>query len=399
MSHLSLVDSDADTSSVDSDTDTSSVDSDDRDIVFPDEAKYDLHVNPAEHRPSSHIELNHSDNNITDLRQIYDIDLSDEVTQHSLIQLPQPAQSSTTHIQPTQPPNTPHLQPTQPPNTPHLQPTQPSNTPHLQPTQPPNTHIQQPTQIQTNQSPVINPQTPQLRFAPNLTGSRVVRFNSTEPTPQRGYWGQIQNTNNTSYDRSFDGITNRSPNYWESFPNISPRWGPTNRINDLSNIKKLTQIKDSEPQVISRVVMISCVVCYVNQINTIIQPCMHSCVCSLCAKQIIDRSKQCPLCQRDITNVNKIYLSSSEPTESDISNWSEENKKSKQSIKRRRSTDDGVVSSSSSSAVGSSSSAVGSSSDAVSSSSGVVNSSSSAIIPGSNLDTIEEQKRQKTEQE
>jgi len=53
-----------------------------------------------------------------------------------------------------------------------------------------------------------------------------------------------------------------------------------------------------------------CVVCFQNEVNTIIVDCRHGCLCSVCAKKILKGSGKCPICRIEINEgIDNLYLS------------------------------------------------------------------------------------------
>jgi len=47
-----------------------------------------------------------------------------------------------------------------------------------------------------------------------------------------------------------------------------------------------------------------CKVCMANPINTVMVPCGHQCICSVCAKTL---NKECPICRKRVTQVVKTF--------------------------------------------------------------------------------------------
>lgn len=50
-----------------------------------------------------------------------------------------------------------------------------------------------------------------------------------------------------------------------------------------------------------------CIICMVNNIDTIIEPCNHMCMCRDCIGKLSNKS--CPCCNKQITNLKNIYVS------------------------------------------------------------------------------------------
>lgn len=60
----------------------------------------------------------------------------------------------------------------------------------------------------------------------------------------------------------------------------------------------------------------ACTICMTNQVNTVVLPCYHSCLCMTCAltmeqhSEVKDSEKrQCPTCRNPITEIKRIYIS------------------------------------------------------------------------------------------
>ena len=45
---------------------------------------------------------------------------------------------------------------------------------------------------------------------------------------------------------------------------------------------------------------ITCSICMNKKINTYVLDCEHSCMCSICSTKIMETSKKCPLCRKEI---------------------------------------------------------------------------------------------------
>ena len=65
-----------------------------------------------------------------------------------------------------------------------------------------------------------------------------------------------------------------------------------------------------------------CIVCQSNNINTVIVPCMHSCLCSSCANGILVKPI-CPICRTDILEINRIYMCGKEMDIADVRAFAE----------------------------------------------------------------------------
>ena len=42
----------------------------------------------------------------------------------------------------------------------------------------------------------------------------------------------------------------------------------------------------------------NCAICLTNEINTIILPCNHMCICNECCEDLKTKSKKCPICRK-----------------------------------------------------------------------------------------------------
>ena len=51
-----------------------------------------------------------------------------------------------------------------------------------------------------------------------------------------------------------------------------------------------------------------CVVCLTNPKNTTVIPCRHFCMCSDCARALLNQSRKCPMCRLNITSVLQINI-------------------------------------------------------------------------------------------
>lgn len=60
--------------------------------------------------------------------------------------------------------------------------------------------------------------------------------------------------------------------------------------------------------VVASSIIISCVICGINQISTTLFPCMHCCMCDSCAFQFSKVSNVCPICRCGVKQVAKIYI-------------------------------------------------------------------------------------------
>lgn len=55
-------------------------------------------------------------------------------------------------------------------------------------------------------------------------------------------------------------------------------------------------------------ISLPCVVCQINQIQTVNFPCMHACFCIECAKPALGHSSKCPQCRTELMHVSLLYL-------------------------------------------------------------------------------------------
>jgi hypothetical protein len=61
-------------------------------------------------------------------------------------------------------------------------------------------------------------------------------------------------------------------------------------------------------------VLLECVICHTNEINTTAFPCMHASMCSTCSHAMSTRDYKCPICRTEIVQVAKIYISKKRKT-------------------------------------------------------------------------------------
>uniref|UniRef100_A0A1I7Z3Z0 Neuralized n=1 Tax=Steinernema glaseri TaxID=37863 RepID=A0A1I7Z3Z0_9BILA len=50
-----------------------------------------------------------------------------------------------------------------------------------------------------------------------------------------------------------------------------------------------------------------CIICMSNQVNTVIYRCGHMCLCFSCAQTVLSRSRKCPMCRSDITDIIRCF--------------------------------------------------------------------------------------------
>jgi hypothetical protein len=72
------------------------------------------------------------------------------------------------------------------------------------------------------------------------------------------------------------------------------------------------------PSVEAKAIVLRCVVCRENQIQTVNFPCMHACFCVNCASPSLNHSKTCAQCRTAYMHISMLYLCSGDPTEEDI---------------------------------------------------------------------------------
>ena len=82
----------------------------------------------------------------------------------------------------------------------------------------------------------------------------------------------------------------------------------SNQQNNQQNTQIPTPVIDAECDTEAKPMILVCVICSVNCINTVLIPCMHSCLCCTCAKEFTAHSKDCPICRISILEINRIYL-------------------------------------------------------------------------------------------
>jgi hypothetical protein len=67
-------------------------------------------------------------------------------------------------------------------------------------------------------------------------------------------------------------------------------------------------LSESIPAIEAAPIVLKCLICHVNQIQTVCIPCMHCCFCVKCVSVALTYSKQCPTCRKDIERVSTIYF-------------------------------------------------------------------------------------------
>ena len=73
------------------------------------------------------------------------------------------------------------------------------------------------------------------------------------------------------------------------------------------------------PVIEAKAIVLRCVVCGENQIQTVNFPCMHACFCLNCASASLKHSKNCPHCRETYMHISMLYLSYGDADEDDIS--------------------------------------------------------------------------------
>ena len=68
----------------------------------------------------------------------------------------------------------------------------------------------------------------------------------------------------------------------------------------------------------AKAIVLRCVICRSNQIQTVNFPCMHACFCIDCASPSLNHSNTCPQCRTEYMHISMLYLCSDDPTEEDI---------------------------------------------------------------------------------
>lgn len=72
------------------------------------------------------------------------------------------------------------------------------------------------------------------------------------------------------------------------------------------------------PTVEAKAIVLRCVICRENQIQTVNFPCMHACFCINCAAPALNHSATCPQCRTAYMHISMLYLCSGDPTDEDI---------------------------------------------------------------------------------
>lgn len=61
--------------------------------------------------------------------------------------------------------------------------------------------------------------------------------------------------------------------------------------------------------VLATPIIVCCIICQTNQIQTVNIPCMHASFCGVCANDAVQNSSKCPDCRGELTNIAPLYLS------------------------------------------------------------------------------------------
>jgi hypothetical protein len=77
-------------------------------------------------------------------------------------------------------------------------------------------------------------------------------------------------------------------------------------------------IPNTIPSVEAKPLVLRCVICKENQIQTVNFPCMHACFCVNCASPSLNHSNTCPQCRTIYMHISLLYICSSDPTDEDI---------------------------------------------------------------------------------
>lgn len=68
----------------------------------------------------------------------------------------------------------------------------------------------------------------------------------------------------------------------------------------------------------AKAIVLSCVICQVNQIQTVNFPCMHACFCLDCVRPSIMHSNICPICRTRYASISMLYLSAVNASQKDL---------------------------------------------------------------------------------
>ncbi len=79
-------------------------------------------------------------------------------------------------------------------------------------------------------------------------------------------------------------------------------------IKDDANEPIISCPSPHDHDIIAEPIIISCVVCHINQISTTCFPCCHCALCDNCAYQLSKVSNVCPICRCGIKQIVKIYI-------------------------------------------------------------------------------------------
>lgn len=106
----------------------------------------------------------------------------------------------------------------------------------------------------------------------------------------------------------------------EDIPELEePEDEPRLNLNLLINIddEKYAGIpcpdKNTLPQVEAKPILLRCIICRENQIQTVNFPCMHACFCTNCASESLKYSNNCPQCRTEYMHISMLYLCYGDP--------------------------------------------------------------------------------------
>lgn len=72
------------------------------------------------------------------------------------------------------------------------------------------------------------------------------------------------------------------------------------------------------PPIEAKAIVLRCVVCGENQIQTVNFPCMHACFCVICASQSLAHSDRCPQCRANYMHISMLYLCYGDASHEDL---------------------------------------------------------------------------------
>ena len=65
-------------------------------------------------------------------------------------------------------------------------------------------------------------------------------------------------------------------------------------------------ISKNNPNEVSIQISLLCSICYDNNINLLLEPCNHICICDLCYNLLV--AKECPICKTNILTTKKVFF-------------------------------------------------------------------------------------------